>query len=307
MGYLTRVFHATEEANRRAILRELPVRPGAGLLDLGTSDGEFTSRVAQRVGAGRVAGVELLERHAQRARARGIDVRTTDLDEGLPFGDHEFEVVHANQVIEHVRRTDLLLREIRRVLVPGGVACISTNNLASWHNVFSLALGLQPMPIHVSDELILGNPLSPEDRWAHRDRGRTHLRLFTIRALTDLCDHHGLERVRTRTVGYYPLPPALSRIASRLDPVHGAFAIGLFRPVERFAQTDGALHNGAGPARAVDRAPRSAQPADRPLEGVEGGLRSSLEVEETRVQAPEVAEDRRVGLRVPPGVVDEAP
>jgi SAM-dependent methyltransferase len=262
MRYLARVFHATEEANRKAILRELPVRRGARLLDLGASDGEFTSRVAQRVGAGRVVGVELLERHAQRARARGIEVKTADLDEGLPFGDREFEVVHANQVIEHVRRTDLLLREIRRVLAPGGIACISTNNLASWHNVFSLALGLQPMPIHVSDELILGNPLSPEDRWAHRDRGRTHLRLFTIRALTDLCDHHGLEHVRTRTVGYYPLPPALSRLATRLDPVHGAFTIGLFRPAERLAQMDGASRNGAGPARAVDEEALSA--AGRP-------------------------------------------
>ena len=230
MGYLYRVFRATEEENRRAILASLEPRAGARLLDLGTSDGEFTVRVAERLGATSVCGVELLEEHAAVARDRGIDVRRADLDEGLPFEDGVFDVVHANQVIEHVRRTDTFLRETRRVLAPGGLACISTNNLSSWHNVFCLALGLQPMPMHVSDEMIVGNPLNPLDGRPHADIGRTHLRLFTRRALTELCERHGLVAVSRRSAGYYPLPPLIARTAARLDPTHGAFLIGLFRP-----------------------------------------------------------------------------
>jgi SAM-dependent methyltransferase len=230
VGYLYRVFLATEEENRRAILAALEPRPGARLLDLGTSDGEFTVRVAERLGAASVCGVELLEEHAAVARDRGIDVRRADLDEGLPFEDGAFDVVHANQVIEHVRRTDTFLRETRRVLAPGGLACISTNNLSSWHNVFCLALGLQPMPMHVSDEMIVGNPLNPLDGRPHADIGRTHLRLFTCRALTELCERHGLVAVSRRSAGYYPWPPLIARAAARLDPTHGAFLIGLFRP-----------------------------------------------------------------------------
>ena len=229
VGYLYRVFRATEEANRRAILAALEPRPGARLLDLGTNTGEFTVRVAERLGAGSVSGIELIGRHADAASGRGIDARRADLDDGLPFDDGEFDVVHANQVIEHVRRTDTFLRETRRVLAPDGSACISTNNLSSWHNVLSLALGLQPMPMHVSDETILGNPLNPLDGRPHADRGRSHLRLFTARALTELCAHHGLERVSLRTAGYYPLPPPIARYAGRIDPTHAAFLIGLFR------------------------------------------------------------------------------
>jgi len=229
VGYLQRVFSATEEENRRQILATLEPRPGSRLLDLGTSDGEFTVRVAARLGAGSVTGVELIEEHAARARARGIETHQADLDGGLPFEDGAFDVVHANQVIEHVRRTDTLVREIRRVLAPGGFACISTNNLASWHNVLSLALGFQPMPMHVSDEAILGNPLNPLHGRPHADLGRTHLRLFTGRALVELCERHGLERVSTASVGYYPLPPLAARLATRVDPLHGAFLIGLFR------------------------------------------------------------------------------
>ena len=208
VGYLYRVFRATEEENRRAILAALEPRTGARLLDLGTSRGDFTMRVAGRLGA-----------------ASGAD-----LDDGLPFEDGAFDVVHANQVIEHVRRTDTFLRETRRVLAPDGLACISTNNLSSWHNVFSLALGYQPMPMHVSDETILGNPLNPLDGRPHADRGRTHLRLFTARALIELCARHGLEAVSLRTAGYYPLPPPVARVAGRVDPTHAAFLIGLFRP-----------------------------------------------------------------------------
>jgi SAM-dependent methyltransferase len=226
-SYLARAFRAAEEENYRAVLDALPERPGASLLDLGTSDGEFTLRLAERVGAVRIAGVELIAEHARVARARGIEVHEGDVDGGLPFEEGFFDVVTANHVIEHVRRTDLFVSEIRRVLAPGGIACIATNNLSSWHNVGSLALGLQPMPIHVSDHVILGNPLNPEHRSTHRDLGRTHLRLFTARALRELCEHHGLRQVSLRAVGYYPLPPSLARIASRVDPVHSAFLIAL--------------------------------------------------------------------------------
>jgi SAM-dependent methyltransferase len=231
VGYLSRVFHASEEANRRAILDALPAGHGGALLDLGTHRGEFTLRLADRLAAQRVAGVELIERHASAARARGIDVTLGDLDDGLPFESESFDVVHANQVLEHVRRTDVFMREVRRVLRPDGLACISTNNLSSWHNVISLGLGLQPMPMHVSDEIVVGNPLNPEHRRGHRDAGRTHLRLFTVRALKELAAYHGLALERLRTVGYYPLPPPLARVAARIDPLHAAFIVAFFRPV----------------------------------------------------------------------------
>ena len=203
------------------------------MLDLGTHRGDFTVRLAEHLGAESVSGIELIERHAAVARSRGIDVAIGDLDEGIPFPSESFDVVHANQVIEHVRRTDVLLREVRRVLRPDGRALISTNNLSSWHNVVSLGLGMQPMPMHVSDEIIVGNPLNPEHRWGHRDRGRTHLRLFTARALAELAGYHGLGVESIRAVGYYPLPPLLARLATRVDPVHGAFLVGVFRPVAR--------------------------------------------------------------------------
>jgi len=228
---LDAVFHATEEHNRQALLAALPARCDGPMLDIGPHRGELTATIAERVGAPEVHAIELIADHIPAARARGIDVVHGDVDDGLPYPDATFELVVANQVIEHVRRTDVFLREIRRVLRPGGTACVSTNNLSSWHNVASLALGYQPTPMHISDEVILGNPLNPEAGDPHEDLGRTHLRLFTQRALVELARYHGLALVSAETVGYYPLPPALGRPLARLDKRHGAFMICLFSPV----------------------------------------------------------------------------
>jgi SAM-dependent methyltransferase len=228
MGYLERVFRATEEENRRVILDALEPRDGGALLDLGCADGAVTARVAERVRVERVVGVELIDHLADAARARGMEVVGADLNARLPFPDASFDVIHSNQVIEHLADTDNFLREIRRLLKPDGYAVVSTNNLASWHNVASLVLGWQPPPCHPSDEVIVGNPVGVMEG-APGARGQMHLRVFTGRALAGVARHHGLRPDLVATAGYYPFPVALARILNRLDPRHGAFLVQRYR------------------------------------------------------------------------------
>jgi SAM-dependent methyltransferase len=232
MSYLGAVFEASEEENRRAILRAVKAHgPFRRVLDLGCYDGAFTVRVGAAAEAEQLAGVELLDEHAQTARARGVQVTTADVEEPpLPLPDASFDLVHANQVIEHLRHTDVFLREARRLCAPGGMVIISTNNLASWHNVATLVLGWQPMPSHVSDVVHVGNPMNLRAGEKHADAGQTHLRIFTGRALAELAEHHGLGLVRMQTSGYYPFPPLVARGLARLDRRHAAFLIGVFRP-----------------------------------------------------------------------------
>lgn len=224
MNRRERIFRTAEEENRRAILAACAPRAGARLLDLGCGDGEFTMRVASRIGAGEIHGVELIPEIAVKARARGIEVQEASLEGRLPWDDGTFDAIHSNQVIEHLPFTDHFLREIRRLLRPGGYAVVSTNNLASWHNVVSLVLGWQPTPNHVSDEIIVGNPANFVEG-APGARGQNHLRVFTGRALAGLAEFHGLRVELARTAGYYPLLERGSRLMNRLDPLHGAFLV----------------------------------------------------------------------------------
>jgi SAM-dependent methyltransferase len=225
VSYLERVFHATEEVNRRAILAAAEPRPGSVLADLGCGDGAFTERLARRTRAGRVVGVEIIPHLASEAQGRGVEVHRADLGERLPFEDASIDVVHSNQVIEHLASTDLFMREIRRVLRPGGYAIVSTNNLASLHNVISLLAGWQPTPCHVSDEQIgVGNPRNVH-AGAPGAAGQMHLRIFTGRALAELARLHGLRVELARTAGFYPLPPRAAEVATRVAPRWGAFLV----------------------------------------------------------------------------------
>jgi SAM-dependent methyltransferase len=228
VGYLAEIFAATEEENRRVILEMAEPLTGGRLLDLGCWDGSFTIRVARHVRAGEIHGVELIEEAAASARAAGVEAVTGDLRERLPYADASFDVIHSNQVIEHLPGTDNFMREIRRLLRPGGYALVSTNNLSSWHNILSLVLGYQPPPCHVSDEVLTGNPINFADGNPGA-AGQMHLRIFTSRALAHLARFHGLDIDVARTAGYYPLPPWLARHAAQLDPRHGAFLVQRYR------------------------------------------------------------------------------
>jgi SAM-dependent methyltransferase len=75
--------------------------------------------------------------------------------ERLPFRDGTFDLVFSHSVIEHVQAADGYLREIHRVLRPGGVLYLSTAptlSLAGAH----LPRLLVPIPVH----LLLGRRLA---------------------------------------------------------------------------------------------------------------------------------------------------
>jgi SAM-dependent methyltransferase len=93
-------------------------------LDVGCGDGRLTTELeAAELTAADVSPVAL-----ERARARLTGARIVELepDARLPFDDGSFELVLAAETLEHVRDVQLLLSEIRRVLVPGGEVALTT-------------------------------------------------------------------------------------------------------------------------------------------------------------------------------------
>jgi SAM-dependent methyltransferase len=229
MGYLRRLFEQTGFANKAEILNTLDPRPAGRLLDCGCGNGEFSARLARRAQVSECHAIECVDARIEEAARRGIIVAKTDLNDPLPYDDGFFDIVHANQVIEHLLNTDLFLREVKRLLRPDGYAILSTNNLASWHNVFSLALGMQPMPMHVSNEALVGNLFDPRRGEQHPFEGDAHLRIFSYRGLRELCLYHGFEIESLKTAGYYPLPLGLAGLLCKMDKIHGVYLIAKLR------------------------------------------------------------------------------
>ena len=108
--------------NRRVIMDFLERDKLAKAIDLGCGEGNFTKELGKRIGTTELYGVDILEVHAERAKQNGVKVCLADLNHPLPIKDDTFDVVHANQVIEHICRTDTFVKEIHRIL-RGGVCC----------------------------------------------------------------------------------------------------------------------------------------------------------------------------------------
>jgi len=218
MSYLA---DSTWEDNRRQIVGLVSKDESAKLLDCGCADGEFTRKVALKLGTKSVFGIEIEEKKARLAEQNGIKCYQCDLNKYLPLEKESFDLVLANQIIEHLHSTDTFVREIHRILRPGGQAIVSTPNLASVHYIFCLMLGMQPFSAHVSDEIYLGNPFNPSDKVEYG--GRAHLRIFAYQGLKELFKHHGFQVETIRGSGYLPLfgPPA--NLISRIDPRHAVF------------------------------------------------------------------------------------
>ena len=51
----------------------------------------------------------------------------------LPFGNDSFDTIISTEVLEHVEKPWLMVKEIRRVLKPGGVCILSTPFLIPYH------------------------------------------------------------------------------------------------------------------------------------------------------------------------------
>lgn len=222
-GYLKQLWHQAAEENNANLGKLLERNPRARVLDLGCDDGELVKeRIEKFVGSQDIWGVDIDQKVLNKAQKRGIKVSCRDLNnQKLPFKNNFFDVVEANQVIEHLWNTDIFLEEIYRVLKHGGYLLISTENLSSWHNLFSLLLGFQAPSQDISSKFRVGNPFS-----LCQDRPRpwtAHQRVFTTEGLKQLLKAYKFKIEKVMSSGYYPFPTFLATMLTKIDPSHAAF------------------------------------------------------------------------------------
>jgi SAM-dependent methyltransferase len=119
------------------------------VLEVGCGWGELAEWVARETGATLVA-VDLSPRMVELARERGIDASVADV-QALPFPDGTFDVVVAAWMLYHVPDLDRGVREIARVLRPGGTFVASTNSRLHLHELREL-VGSGPSTLKFSRE-----------------------------------------------------------------------------------------------------------------------------------------------------------
>jgi 2-polyprenyl-3-methyl-5-hydroxy-6-metoxy-1,4-benzoquinol methylase len=146
-------------------------------LDLGCGDGEHLAWLATHVDRLYASDYNLLRLQRAREKAGTTAVVMADITD-YPALDDAFDLVFCHHVIEHVPAVDAALREIRRVLRPGGIAIIGTPNegAAFWR----LAYRLQPATRRSTD----------------------HVHFFTADTLAAACDEAGMRVLEMKPIGW---------------------------------------------------------------------------------------------------------
>jgi SAM-dependent methyltransferase len=120
------------EANLRFVDETRTLTAGARVLEIGAGTGAMLQALRQRgIDA---QGVELRDDLIDEARRwyGELPIRRVE-GTALPFTDASFDAVLSFDVFEHIPDSDAHLREVRRVLRPGGAYLIQTPN--KWTNV----------------------------------------------------------------------------------------------------------------------------------------------------------------------------
>jgi SAM-dependent methyltransferase len=159
--------------------RALPGRD-LDLLDIGCGAGNMIHHLSRY---GTVKGVEMDPRPVAIAHQRGYDVDQGDATQGLAYEDASYHVVTALDVIEHNEDDAAILREMVRVLKPGGHAVVTVPAFM-W-------------------------------LWSHNDDINAHIRRYTAPELRDRLEAAGFRVQRMTYNNFFVFPLAAAMILAR--------------------------------------------------------------------------------------------
>jgi len=170
------------------------------VLDIGCGKGGDLDNVREVLGREcRLWGIESYPEYIEECKGKGIEVTTVNVErDRFPFDNASFDVVIANQLLEHTKELFFIVSEISRVLKKGGSLIVGIPNLAAWHDRCILLLGQQPSGCKV---------LGP------------HIRAMTKPGLRQFVECDGYFMMKSfRGSGFYPFPEGVSKVLARLFP-----------------------------------------------------------------------------------------
>ncbi|HXW58102.1 MAG TPA: methyltransferase domain-containing protein [Solirubrobacteraceae bacterium] len=180
------------------VISELPVPNGARILDAGCGSGRNMVELARH---GTVTGVELSETSVCLARGREAGEVIEGSVLAMPFEQDSFDLAVSLDVIEHLEDDVGALRELRRVVTPGG-----------------------PLLVTVPAYRWL---------WSGHDEVNHHHRRYTRDSLLTVAQDAGWRCVRTTYFNSLLLPAAVTlRLLERLNRKTTESSLDLWVPTE---------------------------------------------------------------------------
>lgn len=111
-------------------VRGIKIIPNGRYLDVGCGNGEFLYMMKRINPSGEHYGVEPGNFNSEDIKAHGLKVIKGTLEEAC-YPDNYFDIITLNHVFEHVNNPSETLKELKRILKPGGTLIIAVPNLNS--------------------------------------------------------------------------------------------------------------------------------------------------------------------------------
>jgi len=160
-----------------AELRDLPTT--TPVIEVGCGDASFTTDLAKKFNNVTAIDISAGQIAENTKNFPGIKFLQHDLSEPIPFAEGTFEVAWCSEVLEHLFDPELALREMHRILQPGGRLLVTV----PYHGTFkNLLIALFKWDVHFA-------PSNP------------HIRFYTNNTLSRIAAKAGFQDIRIETCG----------------------------------------------------------------------------------------------------------
>lgn len=161
---------------------------GKRILDVGCGYGFISGALTK---TNKVYGLDISSKLLKFSSKLGLVTKKWDIRKGLPFKSNFFNIILANEILEHVFDTDTLLSEIKRVLKKDGTLIVSVPNVCSLTSRVQVVLGRLPSYIEYR-----------KDKPGHR---AGHIRGYNLSAIKNQLLEHKfkIDDIKTNAINFW--------------------------------------------------------------------------------------------------------
>jgi len=150
------------------------------LLDIGCANGFITKEFVKM--KYQAYGIDISSKLLKQAKKKEVKVKQIDINNGLSFSNNFFDFIFAGEIIEHIQNTEIIFKEINRVLKKNGQIIITTPNLAHLPDRIKLLKGQAPTQIQPLHKYL-----------------KLHIRQFTHSSLNQILRSYGFKIIKSQS------------------------------------------------------------------------------------------------------------